>query len=51
MRARVEGDNVQVFKRQDSALLTVLAEANALVVRPPNDPARCKGDVVEAVLL
>lgn len=51
MRARVEGDNVQVFKRQDSALLTVLAEANALVVRPPNDPARCKGDVVEAILL
>ena len=35
-----------VATQQDSALLTVLAGANALVVRPPHDPARNAGDAV-----
>ncbi|PIE15140.1 MAG: molybdopterin molybdenumtransferase MoeA [Rhodobacterales bacterium] len=38
MRARVQGDEITVFPRQDSALLTVLADANALLVRDPNAP-------------
>jgi molybdopterin molybdotransferase len=50
MRGRVEpgpdGWRVKAFDRQDSSLLTVLADANALVVRPPGDPARAAGDVV-----
>ena len=44
VRARVEagegGWRCTPFARQDSALLTVLADANALLVRPPHDPAR-----------
>ena len=43
MRARVEPDaagwRCRPFPRQDSSLLSVLAEANALIVRPPGDPA------------
>lgn len=34
------------FQSQDSALLTVLSRANALLVRPPHDPARQVGDRV-----
>ena len=55
MRARVEptgnGWRCAAFQRQDSSLLTVLAEANALLVRPPADPARRAGDVVEFMWL
>ena len=49
MRARLEGDGVTVFDRQDSALLSVLAQANALVVRPPDDGPRRPGDPVEVI--
>jgi len=38
-------------KRQDSALLSVLARSNAFLVRPPNDPARKAGDMVEVIRL
>jgi molybdopterin molybdotransferase len=38
-RAHVEGDRITVFPRQDSALLSVLAQANALAISPPNAPA------------
>lgn len=51
MRAENDGETVRVKQRQDSALLTVLAEANALVVRPPNDPARNIGESVQVLLL
>lgn len=37
--------------RQDSALLSVLAGADALMVRPPGDPPREPGDAVEFVWL
>lgn len=47
MRGRVENGRMTVFDRQDSSLLTVLAEANALIVRPPEDGAHEAGDVVE----
>lgn len=42
---------VAAFARQDSSLLTVLASANALIVRPPGDPARAAGDPVEVIAL
>jgi molybdopterin molybdotransferase len=35
------------FERQDSALLSVLAEAKALIVRPPMDPDRQAGEMIE----
>ncbi|WP_371169825.1 gephyrin-like molybdotransferase Glp [Aliiroseovarius sp. 2305UL8-7] len=47
MRARVENGEVTIFDSQDSALLSVLAQANALAVRAPNDPARTVGDDIE----
>lgn len=46
MRGRVENGQVTVFDRQDSSLLSVLGQANALVLRPPEDPARAAGDTV-----
>ena len=35
------------FDRQDSSLLTVLADANALLIRPIADPARAAGETVQ----
>ncbi|MCB2128072.1 MAG: molybdopterin molybdotransferase MoeA [Rhodobacteraceae bacterium] len=37
--------------RQDSALLSVLASSDALLIRPPHDPARAQGDPVDFVPL
>ena len=51
MRARIEDGNVTVYDRQDSALLTVLADANCLAVRPPNDGSRLPDDRIEIILL
>lgn len=51
LRARIDGQDVTAFESQDSALLTVLAQANGLLVRPPNDPARHAGEMVEVVPL
>ncbi|MEO0990711.1 MAG: molybdopterin molybdenumtransferase MoeA, partial [Pseudomonadota bacterium] len=39
------------FDRQDSSLLTVLADANCMLVRPPHDPARAEGEEVEIIPL
>lgn len=46
MRARIEGGRLTAFDNQDSSLLTVLAAANALLIRPPHDPARAAGETV-----
>ncbi|QJF50923.1 molybdopterin molybdotransferase MoeA [Roseobacter ponti] len=46
MRARLGEDGITPFDRQDSSLLTVLAGADALLVRPPHDPARVAGEMV-----
>jgi molybdopterin molybdotransferase len=55
MRARVEADaGVWVctpFARQDSSLVSVLAEANALMVRAPGDPARGAGEMIGFIWL
>lgn len=51
MMARAEADTggwrIEAFGRQDSSLLSVLSEANALLVRPVEDPERPAGDMVE----
>ena len=49
MRARIENGALTVFDRQDSALLTVLSDANALAIRPVKDPARKAGDVLHYI--
>jgi molybdopterin molybdotransferase len=51
MRARVDGDQVTVFERQDSALLSVLAQANALAVRAPDDGPRLPGDRISVIAI
>lgn len=51
MRALVEGDTITPYGRQDSALLSVLSQANALMVRPPNDGSRQRGEPVEYVAI
>ena len=51
MRAQVtqgaDGPLIKGFEQQDSALLTVLADANALLLRPIGDVARAAGEMVE----
>ena len=52
MRARLEpGGRIRPFARQDSSLLTVLAEADALLIRPIGDPARPEGHPVRYIPL
>ncbi len=43
MRARVDAGVAHVFSNQDSSLLSVLSQANALVVSPQDSPARAAG--------
>ncbi|MDU9003620.1 molybdopterin molybdotransferase MoeA [Sedimentitalea todarodis] len=43
LRAVVSDNKVTAFDNQDSSLLTILSQANALLVRAPNDPARPAG--------
>ena len=40
---------LEVFSRQDSSLVSVLAKADALVVRPPLDSARSAGEMAEFI--
>ena len=51
MRAHLGTEGVTIFDRQDSALLTVLADANCLALRPIDDPARKAGDPIEIIRL
>ncbi len=46
MRAIVDETGIQACPDQDSSLLSVLAQANALLVRAPHDPPRSAGDQV-----
>jgi molybdopterin molybdotransferase len=46
MRARVTEGLITPYDRQDSALLSVLNDANALMIRPIADTARKTGDIV-----
>ncbi|MDZ4392491.1 molybdopterin molybdotransferase MoeA [Cypionkella sp.] len=53
MRARLTVENgqptVTAFQRQDSALLTILTEANALLIRPKGDGVRGTGEMVSYI--
>ena len=49
MRARLIEGQVHPDDRQDSSLLSVLATADALLVRAVNDPARAPGDLVQYI--
>ncbi|MEO0700370.1 MAG: hypothetical protein AAFY81_11740 [Pseudomonadota bacterium] len=51
MRARLTDDGLVPFESQDSALLSVLAAADALLIRPPHDPARRAGTMVDYLAL
>ncbi len=46
MRATLDQDGIRACEDQDSSLLSVLAQADALLVRPPEDPAQNVGDDV-----
>ncbi|WP_424986793.1 gephyrin-like molybdotransferase Glp [Microbulbifer sp. S227A] len=46
MRAIVSDGQVNAFDNQDSSLLTILSQANALLVRAPDDPAQKAGAMV-----
>ncbi|SLN14870.1 Molybdopterin molybdenumtransferase [Roseovarius litorisediminis] len=47
MRAHVADAGITAYERQDSALLNVLADANALLIRPRGDGPRQAGEIVE----
>jgi molybdopterin molybdotransferase len=51
MRAVLSGGQVRAFDSQDSALLRVLSDANALIVRPVGDPARSAGEIIQVLPL
>ncbi|WP_298674888.1 molybdopterin molybdotransferase MoeA [uncultured Lentibacter sp.] len=51
MRATVAEGQIEAEIRQDSALLSVLARANALLIRPPHDGARAAGETVDYITL
>jgi molybdopterin molybdotransferase len=51
MRAKMTDTGLRVFERQDSSLLSVLGDADALIVHPANAPARRAGDIVEYIAL
>lgn len=55
LRARLaQGDGLPVatpFERQDSALLRLLAGADALILRPPHAPAAAAGEPVQVIRL
>lgn len=47
MRAQVAEGRITACADQDSALLSVLARANALLIRPAGDPSRSAGETVD----
>ena len=52
MRAREnDAGQLEAFGKQDSSMLTALADADALIVRPPHAAAVTAGATVQAILL
>ena len=56
IRARLTADaqgrtTVAPFDKQDSAMLSLLAVADCLIIRPPHAPAAKAGDLVEVLML
>ncbi|MCV6596045.1 MAG: molybdopterin molybdotransferase MoeA [Mangrovicoccus sp.] len=44
LRAELTPEGLRAFSRQDSSLLSVLSQANALILRPPHAPATIPGE-------
>lgn len=51
LRAQVRDGEITPFARQDSALLGILADANALLVQPPDTPMLPAGTMVDYIPL
>jgi molybdopterin molybdotransferase len=51
LRARRTPDGAEPFARQDSALLSLLAEAELLIIRPAHAPAAAAGELVDCIAL
>lgn len=51
IRAELSGQEIRAFDRQDSGIVSVLATANALIIRLPNAPPLRAGSQVSAYLL
>lgn len=51
MRARLDDNGIAAFDNQDSSLLTVLSEANVLLVRAPHDGPKDIGEEVSYLTL
>ncbi|MFT6531431.1 MAG: molybdopterin molybdotransferase [Limimaricola cinnabarinus] len=51
LRAMSGPEGVTAFSKQDSSLLSVLAEADCLIVQPPGDSTRDAGETVEVITL
>lgn len=51
MRAILSEEGVRPFDHQDSSLMSILSQANALLVRPVQDPARKAGETVDVIRL
>ncbi len=51
MRSRLEGETITPYSDQDSSLLSVLAEANALLIRAPHEPPLAAGTEVPYIPL
>ena len=49
VRGFADVTGVRSADQQDSSLLSVLSQSNVLIARPPNDPAREIGEMVEVV--
>ena len=49
MRARLQDGKLHVIDNQDSSILTVLSQANALLVRPVSDPPQQAGTLMEYI--
>jgi molybdopterin molybdotransferase len=49
MRAALSPEGLRAFEAQDSSLLSILAQSNALVIRPPHDAPRTAGDEVSYI--
>ena len=50
MRATLTHEGIAPFSSQDSSLLSILSQANALLIRPPNAPAARAGERVDYLL-
>lgn len=51
MRAKLKDGVITPFERQDSALIGILTQANALLIRPRADAAKSKGSLARYIAL